>query len=118
QWPNIADQYIGKGCAAIHYYVTPWPHYFMLCCVIDFGAGVPIVTTLVVKSFRSLRSQQSIMSPKTYRMHRQLLISLIFQLLVPLFSLFGPFIITAILVLFEVETPTCESSIPEYYYKI
>ncbi|KAE9545904.1 hypothetical protein FO519_010884, partial [Halicephalobus sp. NKZ332] len=97
QWPNIADQYIGKGCAAIHYYVTPWPTYFMLCCVIDFVAGVPIVTTLVVKSFRSLKSQQSIMSAKTYRMHRQLLISLVFQLLVPLFSLFGPFIITAIL---------------------
>ncbi|KAE9547958.1 hypothetical protein FO519_008829, partial [Halicephalobus sp. NKZ332] len=63
QWPDIADQYVGKGCASVHYHVTPWPNYFMLWCVIDFAAGVPVVTTLVVKSFRSLRSQQSIMSP-------------------------------------------------------
>ena len=80
----------------------------MFVCVFDFAAGIPVVTFLIVKSFKILNAQQSIMSAKTYRMHRQLLISLIFQLLVPLISLFGPFIFISICVFMELSLPGCK----------
>ena len=77
----------------------------MFICVVDFAAGVPIISFLIIKSFKSLRAQQHIMSTKTYKMHRQLLISLIFQLLVPLISLFGPFMIASSFIFLELPIP-------------
>uniref|UniRef100_A0AC35G9K2 Uncharacterized protein n=1 Tax=Panagrolaimus sp. PS1159 TaxID=55785 RepID=A0AC35G9K2_9BILA len=99
QRPNIAPYYNGIGCASIHFDVTPFPFLFMLSCIAAFTLGVPIVVTLVLKSFSTLKKQRNLMSPKTYKMHHQLLTTLIFQLLVPITTLFGPFIVNSLLVM-------------------
>uniref|UniRef100_A0A914PE56 G protein-coupled receptor n=1 Tax=Panagrolaimus davidi TaxID=227884 RepID=A0A914PE56_9BILA len=71
----------------------------MISLIVAFAIGAPAVIFLAYNSFSILNEQKSVMSEKTYRMHRQLLITLIFQLLVPTITLFAPYsIVTAFII--------------------
>uniref|UniRef100_A0AC34QL70 Uncharacterized protein n=1 Tax=Panagrolaimus sp. JU765 TaxID=591449 RepID=A0AC34QL70_9BILA len=96
QWPNIRSHIVGHGCACVHMSRTS-TIIFSVVQIGEFFIGIPIATILVHKCFNSLNAQKSIMSTKTYQMHRNLLISLIFQWAVPVFVLFTPFGLTAII---------------------
>ncbi|KAE9548124.1 hypothetical protein FO519_008665 [Halicephalobus sp. NKZ332] len=95
-YPNIVKHLVGQGCAVLHIEVGT-SFAFIIACCIGFGISVPIVSFLIYKCFRILIEQRSYMSPKTFRLHKRLLISLIFQLLAPVCGLFGPFMAAAYL---------------------
>uniref|UniRef100_A0A914YV90 Uncharacterized protein n=1 Tax=Panagrolaimus superbus TaxID=310955 RepID=A0A914YV90_9BILA len=90
QWPNIR-KYYDDGCSSIHFYTTPFATLFMICLTLSFLLTVPLIVVLLVKSFTSLNHQKQYMSQKTYKIHRQLLISIVFQTAVPILTLFAPY---------------------------
>uniref|UniRef100_A0A914P3H8 Uncharacterized protein n=1 Tax=Panagrolaimus davidi TaxID=227884 RepID=A0A914P3H8_9BILA len=90
QWPNIRKLY-DDGCSSIHFDTTPFAILFMICLALSFLITVPLIVFLLVKSFTSLNNQKQFMSPKTYKIHRQLLISIVFQTAVPILTLFAPY---------------------------
>uniref|UniRef100_A0A914P2M7 G protein-coupled receptor n=1 Tax=Panagrolaimus davidi TaxID=227884 RepID=A0A914P2M7_9BILA len=99
QWPNIAPFYTDISCSASHLEVSSFTLLFMISLIVAFAIGAPAVIFLAYNSFSILNEQKSVMSEKTYRMHRQLLITLIFQLLVPTITLFAPYsIVTAFII--------------------
>uniref|UniRef100_A0A7E4VS63 G-protein coupled receptors family 1 profile domain-containing protein n=1 Tax=Panagrellus redivivus TaxID=6233 RepID=A0A7E4VS63_PANRE len=102
-WPKIAPHYIDKGCAAVDYDASPYPRIFMFFCVGEFVFSLTVIVFIVFKSFAKLRAQRKFMSQKTYRMHNRLLISLIFQLIVPLTTVFIPFTLMSLCVFFSIE---------------
>ena len=81
---------------------------FMVSCVCQFAMMIPINIFLLYKSFKVLHDRRGDMSEKTARMHRNLLLSLVAQMIVPFATLFLPFSICAVFVAFEVENVACE----------
>uniref|UniRef100_A0AC35GN58 Uncharacterized protein n=1 Tax=Panagrolaimus sp. PS1159 TaxID=55785 RepID=A0AC35GN58_9BILA len=61
--------------------------------------GLPIILWLIFKTFITLNRQKICMSSFTFELHKQLLHSLIFQLLVPSLTIFVPFVGLTIILL-------------------
>ncbi|KAE9556274.1 hypothetical protein FO519_000457 [Halicephalobus sp. NKZ332] len=109
RYPNIKPYYINKSCTATAFETSPFAFYFMFLCCIQFGLTVPIAAFLISKCFKTLKDQKIFMTEKTFRLHKQLILSLIFQLIVPFSTLFIPFTLMATFVFLEV------SNIPWVY---
>uniref|UniRef100_A0A914QJU9 Uncharacterized protein n=1 Tax=Panagrolaimus davidi TaxID=227884 RepID=A0A914QJU9_9BILA len=103
EWPQIEPYFIGQGCCAMHFSVSHWPYYFLLSCVICFTIGLPIVFYLAYRTFSYLHNQKQTMSSKTYKMHQQLLYSLIFQLVIPTATIFIPFTSLAVFLIIQAD---------------
>lgn len=69
----------------------------------SFTITIPIIFILVIKSQNILRKERGKMTNRTYQMHKELLKTLIFQVLVPTCTLSGPFITAVALIAFGVE---------------
>ena len=78
-----------------------------MCCV-QFGLTIPLAGFLIYTCLKTLQSQRNFMSEKTFRLHKQLILSLVLQLIVPFSTLFIPFTLMAALVFFEVSNITCK----------
>ena len=103
-WPGIEKHFHQDyACSALSFNVTRFPYFFLVGCVVQFTAIVPASSFLILKCFTTLNSKKNLMSAKTYRMHRQLLVTLVFQLLVPLVTLILPNTFNACVTLFEIQ---------------
>ncbi|KAH7707282.1 CRE-SRI-12 protein [Aphelenchoides avenae] len=67
--------------------------------VLDLGLIVGTASFLALRIFRVLHSRRHVMSARTYRMHKQLTVALVLQLLIPGFTLAVPFFLLIIFVL-------------------
>ncbi|KAE9555314.1 hypothetical protein FO519_001473 [Halicephalobus sp. NKZ332] len=103
-WPGISKHFHqGEACSALSFHVTKFPYFFLVGCVVQFTAIVPASSFLILKCFTTLNVKRHFMSSKTYKMHKQLLVTLVFQLLVPLVTLILPNTFNACVTLFEIE---------------
>jgi len=98
----------GMPCTATAFESSIFGVIFMVSCVCQFAMMIPINIFLLYKSFKVLHDRRGDMSEKTARMHRNLLLSLVAQMIVPFATLFLPFSICAVFVAFEVENVACE----------
>ena len=68
---------------------------------------ISFVIFLIYKCFQTLNKQRGIMSEITFKFQKQLIVSLIFQFMIPSSTLFLPFILVASLATLEVPNITC-----------
>ncbi|KAE9548518.1 hypothetical protein FO519_008274 [Halicephalobus sp. NKZ332] len=102
KYPNIKSHYFGKSCASVAFEASPYTFYFMSLCCIQFGFTIPLAGVLISKCYKTLQSQRIYMTEKTFKLQKQLILSLIFQLIVPFATLFIPFTLMALFVFLEV----------------
>ncbi|KAH7693151.1 hypothetical protein AAVH_39819, partial [Aphelenchoides avenae] len=103
QYPRIVDVYDSHSCASTSLWWSPFTAVFLCACVLQPTVTVSLISWIVCMSFRKLRAQRQLMSTKTYKLHRKLLVSLIFQVLVPACTICIPFAVLSFLVIFQVE---------------
>ncbi|KAH7720953.1 7TM GPCR protein, partial [Aphelenchoides avenae] len=99
-YPLIQPYFEPQSCTAISFEASPLALAFIVLLSLQYAAITPTALTLMVLSFTALKRQKN-MSRKTLRMHRQLLISLIFQVTVPFCTIFAPSTLIAVLIMFE-----------------
>ncbi|KAH7726523.1 Protein SRI-1 [Aphelenchoides avenae] len=102
KYPLIEPYLIGQSCCAAAFDASPFSMAFMVVCAIQFALCLPIPSVILYMCHKVLKNSESQLTEKTKRMHRELLFSLIFQLLVPFSTLIVPFLICSIFILFEV----------------
>ncbi|KAI1717490.1 serpentine type 7TM GPCR chemoreceptor srh domain-containing protein [Ditylenchus destructor] len=103
KFPKIKPFVHNKSCAVVAFEANNWALAFMISCALQFSFNIPVNLALLYASFHTLHKRQAEMSAKTAKMHRQLLRSLIWQMLVPFCTLLVPFSIMSVLVLLQVE---------------
>ncbi|KAI1709699.1 serpentine type 7TM GPCR chemoreceptor srh domain-containing protein [Ditylenchus destructor] len=103
KFPKIKPFVHNKSCAVVAFEANNWALAFMISCALQFSFNIPVNLALLYGSFHTLHKRQAEMSAKTAKMHRQLLRSLIWQMLVPFCTLLVPFSIMSVLVLLQVE---------------
>uniref|UniRef100_A0AC35F049 G-protein coupled receptors family 1 profile domain-containing protein n=1 Tax=Panagrolaimus sp. PS1159 TaxID=55785 RepID=A0AC35F049_9BILA len=90
EFPHLKSHISNLGCSVTHFADSFTKNILLPMAAILFTSGMPIIFFLVCKSFIALKRARSFMTFRTYEMHRQLLLSLIFQLLIPSASIFIP----------------------------
>uniref|UniRef100_A0A914NZ98 Uncharacterized protein n=1 Tax=Panagrolaimus davidi TaxID=227884 RepID=A0A914NZ98_9BILA len=104
KWPGIEKHfYFSEACSALSFEVTYFSYAFLVSCVIQFTLIIPAACWLIWKCFNTLMNKRQLMSMRTYRMHYQLLVTLVCQLLVPLSTLILPNTFNALVTLFEIQ---------------
>ena len=73
---------------------------FLICC----SAAVPVIIFMISGIKDLLKKQRSTISHKTYMMHKELLKTLIFQMMIPLFILTIPSVAFIVLIACNIET--------------
>lgn len=92
------------ACAAVSLDVGfPYNYLFLGILLFSFFLTTPFIIVIVYKTKALLENQKSMMTQKTYTMHKELLRTLIFQLIVPGITLLIPYLVTACFVIMEME---------------
>ena len=105
RYPNIIKYFPNKdmACTTISLDVGfPYNYLFIMFLGAGFIIPVPIIAILIYKTLILLRNQKSMMSEKTYLMHRELFKTLIFQFAVPGGTIFVPYVITITMIIFSI----------------
>lgn len=82
----MIDPKLGNSCGITSFEGSSVAIFFMLVCIIQFALPIPAVLTIFYMSNRVLDSQKHHMTEKTIQMHRQLLKSLLLQVILRSFK--------------------------------
>ncbi|KAH7712302.1 SRI-2 protein [Aphelenchoides avenae] len=79
KYPLIKQYFVNHSCTSTAFEASPLSIWFMSMCTVQYALVVPISVVLIVLCFSALNARRKDMSEKSVQMHRQLLISLLFQ---------------------------------------
>ncbi|KAE9554956.1 hypothetical protein FO519_001853 [Halicephalobus sp. NKZ332] len=91
EYPNVKFYIENLGCVMLHPEISRPSSLVHVCIsIFCFTISIPVVSTLIYKTIYALKENQQYMSAESYRMHRQMLKTLIFQLLIPTCTIILP----------------------------
>ena len=81
----------------------PFPHLLFCYTIFSISGSIPIIIVLIIKSRQLLANNRALMSEKTYRLNKELIRCLIFQISIPTFILMVPFSIVIVCMLCDAQ---------------
>ncbi|KAE9548173.1 hypothetical protein FO519_008613, partial [Halicephalobus sp. NKZ332] len=103
EYPSMDPNFPTDSCYSTSFSVSKVSYVFITVCCLQYFTFVPVISTLAYFCHRSLKVSREKMSPKTFRMHRELIFSLLFQIAAPMITLFIPYSVMAAMIIFQVD---------------